>query len=240
MSIRSIVYEVKNIWKRIQNKRFTPSEKIKFIFIVGIVCFVSYQYLSKETSYEDTSFGYKEYKEKEYEEKGYKAKEYEAKGYKAKEYEAKGYTPTLQQYPVVYVLDGDTYIVQIHGKKEKVRVLGIDTPEKSGGFRPAGCFGDEASLYAKHQLKNKKVSLIHPKGYSNTDKYGRLLRYVLVNGKDFGAHLISEGYAFSYKKFYHPRQQYYNMLEKNAQKQQKGMWSPINCQYLDGKRKERR
>ncbi len=220
MSIRSIVYEVKNIWKRIQNKRFTPSEKIKFIFIVGIVCFVSYQYLSKETSYEDTSFGYKEYKEKEY--------------------EAKGYTHTLQQYPVVYVLDGDTYIVQIHGKKEKVRVLGIDTPEKSGGFRPAGCFGDEASLYAKHQLKNKKVSLIHPKGYSNTDKYGRLLRYVLVNGKDFGAHLISEGYAFSYKKFYHPRQQYYNMLEKNAQKQQKGMWSPINCQYLDGKRKERR
>ncbi len=137
-------------------------------------------------------------------------------------------------YPVLYTFDGDTYFININGKKEKIRVLGIDTPEKKGGFRPEGCFGDHASDYAKEKLKNKKVSLLKPKGYDETDKYGRLLRYVFLDGEDFGAHLISEGYAFSYKKFKHPRRSYYNTLEKEAQKNKKGMWNPSNCDYWGG------
>ncbi len=137
-------------------------------------------------------------------------------------------------YSVLYTFDGDTYFVQIEGKKEKIRVLGIDTPEKEGGFRPEGCFGDHASEYAREALQNKKVSLLQPKGYEDKDKYGRLLRYVFLDGEDFGAHLISEGYAFSYKKFKHPRRNYYNTLEKEAQKNKKGMWNPENCDYWGG------
>jgi len=134
-------------------------------------------------------------------------------------------------YPILYTFDGDTYSVKVNEKKEKIRVLGIDTPEKKGGFRPEGCFGDHASDYAKEQLQNKKVGLLKPSTYENTDKYGRLLRYVFLDGQDFGAHLISEGYAFSYKKFPHPRRAHYNALEKEAQKNKKGMWNPDNCDY---------
>jgi len=54
---------------------------------------------------------------------------------------------------------------------------------------------------------------------------------VFLNGEDFGAHLIKEGYAFSYKRFPHPRLKYYNQLEKEAQKNKKGMWNPDNCEY---------
>ena len=46
---------------------------------------------------------------------------------------------------VTKVVDGDTIIVQIGDQLETVRLLGIDTPEKSGGPRPAECFGAEAS-----------------------------------------------------------------------------------------------
>ncbi len=134
-------------------------------------------------------------------------------------------------YPVLYTFDGDTYSVKINNQKEKIRVLGIDTPEKKGGFRSEGCFGNQASDYVKEKLKNKKIALSKPKTYSNTDKYGRLLRYVFLDGEDFGAHLISEGYAFSYKKFKHPQRNYYNTLEKEAKKNKKGMWNPNNCNY---------
>jgi micrococcal nuclease len=140
-------------------------------------------------------------------------------------------------YKIARVIDGDTYEILINGKKEKIRVLGIDTPEKKGGFRPEGCFGNDASIYAKTQLREKDVALLNPKAKKNDednenrDKYGRLLRYVFVEGRDFGAHLITEGYASSYKKFPHERLQYYNQLEKTAQQQQKGMWNPENCEY---------
>jgi len=134
-------------------------------------------------------------------------------------------------YEIEYLYDGDTYIVWIDGKKEKIRVLGIDTPEKKGGFRPEGCYGGHASTYAKKALLGKKVGLLKPKNHESKDKYGRLLRYVFLDGKDFGAHLIEEGYAFSYKRFSHPRLKYYNQLEKKSQKNKKGMWNPDNCDY---------
>ena len=144
---------------------------------------------------------------------------------------AKNSSSDKNLYQIEYVYDGDTYQIWINGKKEKIRVLGIDTPEKTGGFRPEGCFGNDASAYAKKQLRNKKVGLLQPKNHESTDKYGRLLRYVFLNGEDFGAHLIKEGYAFSYKRFPHPRLKYYNQLEKEAQKNKKGMWNPDNCEY---------
>ena len=134
-------------------------------------------------------------------------------------------------YDVEYLYDGDTYSIWVDGKKEKIRVLGIDTPEKTGGFRPEECFGGHASTYAKKQLLGKKVALLKPETHENTDKYGRLLRYVFLDGNDFGGHLTEEGYAFSYKKFPHPRLTYYNQLEKEAQKNKKGMWNPDNCDY---------
>lgn len=134
-------------------------------------------------------------------------------------------------YSIDYVIDGDTYVVWGNGVKEKVRVLGIDTPEKKGGFRVEGCFGDHASEYAKNALDGKKISLLLPKRQDSQDQYGRLLRYVFLDGKDFGAHLIENGYASAYKKFPHERKNMYEALEKTAQKNKIGMWNPENCEY---------
>lgn len=134
-------------------------------------------------------------------------------------------------YEIWNVIDGDTLEVIIHEKTEKIRILGINTPEKEGGFRTAECFGDHASDYAKEYLDNKKVLLLESKTGDKKDRYGRLLRYVFVEGEDFGAHLIKEGYAESYKKFPHDRQSYYNTLESESQKQNKGMWNPENCEF---------
>lgn len=134
-------------------------------------------------------------------------------------------------YPIWNIIDGDTLEILKNGEKTKIRILGINTPEKEGGFRPAECFGDHASDYAKTFLHNKTVVLLESKTGDKVDKYGRLLRYVFVDGQDFGGHLITLGYAESYKRFPHDRKNYYNNLETQAQKSKKGMWNPENCEY---------
>lgn len=134
-------------------------------------------------------------------------------------------------YPIWKVIDGDTLEVIRNEEVVKIRILGIDTPEKEGGFRPAECFGDHASDYAKTFLESKTAVLLESKTGDKVDKYGRLLRYVFIDGKDFGGHLITQGYAESYKKFPHDRKHHYNTLETQAQKNKKGMWNPENCEY---------
>jgi micrococcal nuclease len=131
-------------------------------------------------------------------------------------------------YSVEFVIDGDTIIVSMDGRSEKVRLLGIDTPEKTGGFRTVGCFGDDASEYMKNLLYGKRVILLWD---GNRDKYDRILAYVFSNGRDIGAHLIEQGYAFAYRKFSHDREVYYLELERKAKKNKTGMWSQENCGY---------
>lgn len=137
----------------------------------------------------------------------------------------------LQTYTISRVIDGDTIYVIVNGKERKIRIMGIDTPEKEGGFRTAECFGDDASIFAKEFLKGKRVALLQSKIGDTEDKYGRWLRYVFVDGRDFGALLIAQGYAESYKRFPHDRKKYYNELEKKSQKQKNGMWNPDNCLF---------
>jgi micrococcal nuclease len=96
---------------------------------------------------------------------------------------------------ITKVVDGDT--VEIEGGF-KVRLLGVDTPETVDPRRPVGCFGKEASNRVKALLSNKRVTL--EKDVSETDKYGRLLRYIylpLDNGQTLfvNDYLIREGYA---------------------------------------------
>lgn len=96
---------------------------------------------------------------------------------------------------IIKVVDGDT--VEIEGGA-RVRLLGVDTPETVDPRRPVGCFGKEASNKAKELLSGRRVSL--EKDISDTDKYGRLLRYIylpLENGQTLfvNDYLIREGFA---------------------------------------------
>jgi len=96
---------------------------------------------------------------------------------------------------VTHVVDGDTIEIS---SGEKIRLLGVDTPETVDPRRPVGCFGKEASNKLKSLLEGKRVYL--EKDFSETDKYSRLLRFVylpLENGEKLfvNDYLIREGYA---------------------------------------------
>jgi micrococcal nuclease len=101
---------------------------------------------------------------------------------------------------VVRVVDGDTIIVRGPGGRiEDVRLIGIDTPETVDPRRPVGCFGPEASAYAKHLLTGRRVVLRYDR--ETNDRYGRFLAYVWLPGRpaDFvNAQLVELGYARAY------------------------------------------
>src|SRR4051812_15670737 len=95
---------------------------------------------------------------------------------------------------VTRVVDGDTILVALAGgRTETVRVLGVDTPETKKPNTPAQCFGPEASDYAKHQLTGRAVTL--ELDTETRDIYGRLLAYVIVDGRRFDDELLRLGYA---------------------------------------------
>jgi micrococcal nuclease len=131
---------------------------------------------------------------------------------------------------VVRVVDGDTIQVKLStGKLDKVRIIGIDTPETVDPRKEVQCYGKEASAKMKVLLNRKKVTLeMNPA--EDKDKYGRLLRYVSIKGKDIGAQMIKDGYAFSYKSYPHPRLDQYNELEKSASESKTGLWG-ATCEY---------
>lgn len=101
---------------------------------------------------------------------------------------------------VVRVVDGDTIIVRgPGGSMEDIRLIGIDTPETVDPRRPVGCFGPEASAYAKHLLTGRRVVLQYDR--QTHDRYGRFLAYVWLAGRraEFvNARLVELGYARAY------------------------------------------
>lgn len=95
---------------------------------------------------------------------------------------------------VARIVDGDTLDVRLgSGKSERVRVIGIDTPERGA------CFFSEASGRTSSLALGKRVTLRGDPTQDTRDRYGRLLAYVDVNGSlDLGLRLVREGYAAVY------------------------------------------
>jgi micrococcal nuclease len=94
---------------------------------------------------------------------------------------------------VVRVVDGDTIVVRLNGREERVRYIGVDTPETVAQDRPVECFGREASATNKELVEGKTVRL--ERDVSDRDQYGRLLRYVYVDGTFVNEELIRRGFA---------------------------------------------
>jgi micrococcal nuclease len=95
---------------------------------------------------------------------------------------------------VVHAVDGDTIIVDVAGRTEKVRILGADTPETVDPRKPVQCYGPEASAHTKMRLPpGTRVSL--ETDAEKRDKYGRLLAYVYVDGTRYDDELLRLGYA---------------------------------------------
>jgi endonuclease YncB( thermonuclease family) len=92
------------------------------------------------------------------------------------------------------VVDGDTFVASVNGRRERVRVIGVDTPESVDPNRPDEPFGEEASNFAKHYLDGETVRMAGDA--EPRDRYGRMLAYVwLADGTFWNALLAAEGYA---------------------------------------------
>lgn len=97
---------------------------------------------------------------------------------------------------VDHVADGDTIQVQIGDREEDVRFIGIDTPEVYGGVE---CGGRPASASMKRMLEpGDRVTLVRDRSQGNRDYYGRLLRYVELDGRDLGRKQLRKGWAEVY------------------------------------------
>ncbi len=134
-------------------------------------------------------------------------------------------------YLVSRVVDGDTIDVIIDNKTKRIRIIGLDTPEVVDPRREVECFGPEASKHAKELLENKYVRLEIDSTQDNKDKYGRLLRHVvLADGKRFAEIMISQGYAHEYT-YNKPckYQKEYLLAEAEAKQESLGMWAEGAC-----------
>ncbi len=129
---------------------------------------------------------------------------------------------------VTQVVDGDTIKVLFEGKEKTVRFVGMDTPETVDPRRPVGCFGKEASNETKNLLSGREVIL--QKDVSESDKYGRILRYIylpLDNGQILfvNDYLVREGFA---KVYTYPPDVKFNeqflQAEKQAREFKRGLW----------------
>jgi micrococcal nuclease len=102
---------------------------------------------------------------------------------------------------VTHIVDGDTLDVQIGSRTERIRVIGIDTPERGV------CYANAATTAATRLASGKPVVLRGDPTQDTRDRYGRLLAYVgLPEGRDLGYQLIAGGFAKVYVYNNHPFQ----------------------------------
>lgn len=127
---------------------------------------------------------------------------------------------------VLRVVDGDTIVVSPH---EKVRLIGVDTPETVHPSKAVECFGKEAKEFTRSAVEGKTVLLVFDRANSarhHKDKYGRILAYVyLEDGAMLNRELVRQGFAHAYTRFPFRHLVEFRELERAARTQAIGLWS---------------
>jgi len=126
------------------------------------------------------------------------------------------------------VVDGDTFVATVKSRRERIRVIGVDTPESVDPNRPDEPYGQEASSFAKHYLDGEMVRLAGDA--EPRDRYGRMLAYVwLRDGTFWNALLAAEGYA--QQLTIPPNVTYASLLRRlvaEARRNDRGLWAEEN------------
>lgn len=128
-------------------------------------------------------------------------------------------------YPVDRVVDGDTIVVLMDGTEEKVRLIGVDTPESVHPDPDRNVpYGKVAADYTRDRLLGQQVYLEYD--VEARDKYGRLLAYVWIGDEMFNKTLLSEGHAML--ATFPPNVRYvdeFTVLQTEAREAGRGLWS---------------
>lgn len=129
---------------------------------------------------------------------------------------------------VTSVNDGDTVTVEVGGRRERVRMVGIDTPEVAGPYTEAECFGAEASARTKGLLRRgDDVRLVRDPTQPERDRFDRLLAYVHRPGdaSSLNERLVTEGYAEVFRARPHfSEYARFTAAERAARDARRGMW----------------
>ncbi len=130
----------------------------------------------------------------------------------------RGDIPAGDTATVLHIIDGDTIEVSLSGRTQTVRYIGVDTPERGDYYY------SEATQANRALVAEQQVVLV--KDVSETDRFGRLLRYIyLPDGTFVNAELVAQGYAFAVT--FPPdvqQQQYFQSLEREARETGRGLW----------------
>ncbi|MCR5863152.1 thermonuclease family protein [Flavobacterium sp. J372] len=122
---------------------------------------------------------------------------------------------TVFQGKVVGIKDGDTFEVLYEGQPERVRLAGIDCPEKSQPF------GNNAKHYASVLCFGKMVTVTSD---GKRDRYGRIVGEIVTeDGANINQMLVKEGLAWHYKQY--SADEKLADFERTARLQRKGLWS---------------
>ncbi len=127
---------------------------------------------------------------------------------------------------VKYVIDGDTIVL---ADNTKVRYIGINSPEIEKNNK-LECFAQNAKNFNRQLVENQIISL--EKDVSEKDKYGRLLRYVYLDGNLINEMLVSQG--FVKVEIVPPDTKYaaiFKQAEQDARKDNRGLWKA--CKNID-------
>jgi micrococcal nuclease len=138
-------------------------------------------------------------------------------------------TNGMQAAPVVRVVDGDTIIVRLNGRDERLRYIGINTPETVKPNNPVECYGEAAHQRNEQLVGGQTVYLV--KDISDRDQYDRLLRYVYVRAADgqllfVNLSLVQDGYA--QVSTFPPdvaHEQEFRQAQRDARAAKRGLWS---------------
>ncbi|MGB7820236.1 MAG: thermonuclease family protein [Ornithinibacter sp.] len=124
---------------------------------------------------------------------------------------------------VTGVVDGDTIKVRVDGRTERIRIIGIDTPELKGDE----CYARQAASRMQSLVQSKSVRLVRDPTQADRDRYDRLLRHVtLPDGRQVAEILIAGGFGeeYTYDAAY-AGQAAYRAAEESAREAGKGIWS---------------
>ena len=129
-------------------------------------------------------------------------------------------TPVHATFLVTHIPDGDGLELE---DRTRVRYIGIDAPEMRGWDSTPDAFAEEAKAFNSKLVMGKRVRLVRDE--SDTDRYGRLLRYVYVGDVFVNAELVRAGLARAFDLWpdiKHAEQ--FLALEREARQAQRGLW----------------
>lgn len=137
---------------------------------------------------------------------------------------AKTDSPIAGYRSVIRIVDGDTIVLD---GNEKVRLIGVNTPESVHPSKPVEYFSKEATEFIRSMVEGKRVKVEYD--WQRTDKYGRTLAYVYLEGGTFvNLEIVRQGYGFAYTKYPFKYMEEFRQAERQARENNSGLHGVSN------------